>query len=239
MFGSESLLIKGRPMHRPRIVGCFTGTPKPLLEGKPLSAIAKTARAFPISLTRTGLIGDVQADTSVHGGPDKALHAYPAAHYAVWRAELGREDLVAGRFGENLTVEGLDEATTCIGDVFEIGDARVQISQGRQPCWKLAAHTGEPRMAALFTKTARTGWYFRVLEGGAIGAGDTLTLVVRPHPDLSVAEVTTARRRRRIDRETARRYAEVKALASGWREAFAQMAQSVPEDTSARLATPE
>ncbi len=89
-----------------------------------------------------GLEGDGVADTVNHGGANKAVHAYALAHYADWRAELDRPDLADGSWGENLTVAGCNELTVCIGDVWQIGGARLQVSQPRQPCWKLARKQG-------------------------------------------------------------------------------------------------
>ena len=102
------------------------------------SAIVKSPVTGSIRLGSTGLDGDEQADRSVHGGPDKAVLAYSADHYPAWRQELGIEPFEFGAFGENFTVAGLTESTVCVGDDYVIGDARVQVSQQRQPCWKLA-----------------------------------------------------------------------------------------------------
>src|SRR5690606_20539649 len=123
-------------------------------------------------LTKTGLCGDEQADLTVHGGTDKALHHYAADHYQVWQAIFPdiAERFVPGGFGENLSTTGIDEETLCIGDVIRIGEAVVQITQGRQPCWKLSAHIGRDDMAARFQKSGRTGWYYRILQEGFIEA---------------------------------------------------------------------
>lgn len=221
------------------IEGLFVGRVETRWEGKPPSAIAKTASADRLQITRTGFAGDSQADLAVHGGLDKAIHHYAGDHYAAWRAELNRDDLVPGGFGENVSTSGLTEDTLCIGDIFTLGTATVQISQGRQPCWKLSAHTGEERMAFLFQKTVRTGWYYRVLEPGEAQAGDTIVLQERPCPDWSVRAVTEARLTRRIDRDGALILSTLPELAEGWREAFARMAEKAPpEDTGPRLNAP-
>lgn len=185
------------------------------------------------------ITADTQADLNVHGSPDKALYHYPADHYATWCKELSRDDLFPGSFGENLATTGLTEKTVCIGDIFSLGSASVQVSQGRQPCWKLNAHTGEDRMAFLFQKTGRTGWYHRVLSAGSIDPGDTMTLTNRIYPDWSVERVTTARLTRRVHPADAATMATLPELAQGWRAAFEKMASgALNEDKQLRLRTP-
>jgi len=222
-----------------KIDNVFAGTVTERWPGKPSSAIGKQPVSQRASIAMDGLTVDQQADLTVHGGPDKALHHYPADHYVDWRAELGRMDLLPGSFGENLTSTGLTEKTVCIGDIFSLGTSRVQISQGRQPCWKLNAHTGEGRMAFLFQRTGRTGWYYRVLSPGSVAPGDTIELIDRPHPDWSLERVTAARLTRKVDTDDAAVLATMPELAAGWRAAFDKMARGLTqEDTRGRLHTP-
>jgi len=218
------------------VEGVFVGGVEDRWAGKPPSAIRKRLLSRAVSLTENGLDGDAQADLRVHGGPDKALHHYPGEHYAAWGVELARDDLVPGGFGENVSTIGLTEDTVCIGDVFQLGTATVQISQGRQPCWKLNAHTGDDRMAWRFQASGRTGWYYRVLASGEVGVGDNATLIERPCPDWSVARVTAARLRREVSAAEAAELAGMAQLAEGWRAAFARMAGGERhEDTTKRL----
>jgi len=218
------------------VEGVFVGGVEDRWAGKPPSAIRKRLLSRAVSLTENGLDGDAQADLRVHGGPDKALHHYPGEHYAAWGVELARDDLVPGGFGENVSTIGLTEDTVCIGDVFKLGTATVQISQGRQPCWKLNAHTGDDRMAWRFQASGRTGWYYRVLASGEVGVGDNLTLIERHCPDWSVARVTAARLRREVSVAEAAEFAGMAQLAEGWRAAFARMAGGERhEDTTKRL----
>lgn len=218
--------------------GIYVGKAETRWLDKPKSAIGKQAVDRQLSLEIDGFVTDEQADLSVHGGMDKAVHHYPGEHYATWRGELERDDLFPGGFGENISTQGMAEDTACIGDVFRLGTATVQISQGRQPCWKLNAHTREPRMAYLFQKTGRTGWYYRVLETGTVNTGDRIGLLERTNPDWTVARVTSARLTRRISEEDARCLASLTSLAEGWRKAFERMAEGDRrEDTSARLGT--
>lgn len=214
----------------------FIGTVEERWPGRPPSAIGKRRTTDRLEIGPTGFRRDAQADLAVHGGLEKAIHHYPGDHYAAWRAELGRDDLAAGGFGENVSTAGLTEDTLCIGDVLSLGSATVQVSQGRQPCWKLAAHTGEERMAYLFQKSGRTGWYYRVLEPGQVTEGDELRLVERPRPGWTVKRVTLARLTRRIAASDAAELAGMPELYAGWREAFAAMAGGTSgENTSARL----
>ncbi len=155
------------------------------------SAIAKSAITGPVQINYLGIAGDEQADLSVHGGPDKALHHYPGDHYAHWASQsVSHPPLNApGAFGENISTWGLLEDEVCIGDRFRLGTALVEISQGRQPCWKQGARMGWATLPALMVKTRRSGWYYRVIEQGKASEGDDLLLLDRPNPDWTVARV--------------------------------------------------
>lgn len=219
------------------IAGLFTGEIRQHWPGKPASAIHKTRATRPLTLGPNGFEGDAQADLAVHGGAEKAVHHYAADHYPHWRgAGLMPRGTEPAAFGENISTLGMDETNLCIGDILTAGTATLQISQGRQPCWKLNAHTGHETMANHFQKTGRTGWYYRVLEPGVVTQGDPITLIARPCPGWSVARVTQARLTRRISPDDAARLANLPELAPGWRAAFARMAGGDhTEDTSARL----
>lgn len=224
-----------------RIIGLYVGPVRGRWPGKPPSAIGKSAVAAPQLLGETGFVSDAQADLTVHGGREKAIHHYAAEHYDAWRTELGEaaSHLAPGGFGENISTFGLTERNLCIGDVLNIGAAVIEISQGRQPCWKLNAHTGLQLMAALFQKTARTGWYYRVLEPGLVCAGDEIRRIACPNPDWTVERVTRARLNPRLDADIAARLAELPRLNQGWREAFRRkITPGYVEDTRQRLAGP-
>lgn len=158
--------------------------------GEP-SAIAKRAVVGERHVGFLGIDGDEQADLTVHGGTDKAIHHYPRDHYGWWADMLGDHPLLAGpgAFGENISTEGLVERDACIGDRYRLGSALVEISQGRQPCWKLGHRFGVASVTATVVTSRRSGWYYRVIEEGTVSAGDVLELVARPLPDWSVEHV--------------------------------------------------
>lgn len=221
------------------LLGLYTGQPEQRWDGKAPSAIRKAIVDTPLLATPTGFAEDQQADLEVHGGPEKALHHYPAEHYSHWRSAFPGNDSTyqPGGFGENLSTSGFTEADLCMGDIFAAGTARIQISQGRQPCWKLNQHTGNPGLAAAFQKTAKTGWYYRVIEQGTISIGDTVTLIDRPCPDWNLKDVILARFNPRLDPGIAKALSELYELAEPWRNAFAKKAAdpNTPEDISRRL----
>jgi MOSC domain-containing protein YiiM len=157
------------------------------------SAIAKRPIESRLAVKWLGISGDEQADLSVHGGVDKAIHHYSRDHYADWRDELGdvRQLGGAGAFGENVSTHGWTEADVCLGDRFRMGTALVEVAQGRQPCWKQAHFLGVPDLVARMVATGRTGWYYRVIEEGEVAAGDLLTLVDRPLSHWPVARLFT------------------------------------------------
>lgn len=175
-------------------------------------------------LSQTNLAGDGQADLVNHGGPDKAVLAYAAAHYPVWRSDLARPELPYGAFGENFTVDGQTEQTVAIGDIFRLGGAIVQVSQPRQPCWKLARRWRIKELTAMVEHTGRTGWYLRVLEEGEVEPGQAFTLLDRPHAAWTVARASRTMRTRTADRDAAAELASLPELASSWQTRLAQAA---------------
>lgn len=219
------------------ITGLFVGQVQQLWPGRAPSAIAKKRTHERLRLGPNGFEVDQQADLSVHGGPEKAVHHYAGDHYPAWREDLSHlaDRLRPGAFGENLSTLGFTEESMCIGDLLTMGTARVQISQGRQPCWKLNAHLDEKTLAARFQKTGRVGWYYRVLESGTVAEGDTLELLDRPQPDWSPADVMKARFNPQLDTETAADLSRLPELAQGWRAAFARKADGASENTDKRL----
>ena len=178
------------PVMRLTIDAILTGKAE-RFRGDETSAIAKTPVEGPQPVGFLGFAGDEQADLTVHGGTDKAIHHYPRDHYGWWAESLGGHALLEtpGAFGENISTEGLVESEACIGDRYRLGSALVEISQGRQPCWKLGHRFGVASVPATVVKTRRSGWYYRVIEEGMVAAGDALELVARPLPAWSVEGV--------------------------------------------------
>lgn len=160
--------------------------------GKPVeTGIWKLPASGRVDVETEGLAGDRQADRRVHGGPDQAVYAYAAQDYAWWGEQLGA-GLAAGTFGENLTVEGVDVTNALVGEQWAVGAALLEVSAPRIPCWKLGVRMGDPRFVKRFAKALRPGAYLRVVKAGTVAAGDDVTVVERPHHDVSVAMVATA-----------------------------------------------
>lgn len=172
------------------ISGLFIGQPKPIGPQNSLSGIYKEAveQCF---LTSTGLTGDVQVDKRVHGGPEKALYQFPVENYAILSQALPHleEAFVSGSIGENIASDGIDDTQVHIGDIVQIGEALVQISQPRRPCWKVNHKYGNGHIAPLLMSQAISGWYYRVLHEGAIKLGDSIILQERLEASIPVAEV--------------------------------------------------
>lgn len=137
-----------------------------------------------------GIAGDEQADRKNHGGLDKAVLAYSAEHYAHWREHLSLAEMPHGGFGENLTIAGSEESTVCIGDRWQAGDVVFEVSQPRQPCWKMARRWQIVDLPKQVIQNGRSGWYLRVLEGGELSAGTAMELLSRPRPTWTVARVS-------------------------------------------------
>ena len=175
-----------------KLVSVNVGRPKtvPWKSQTVTTGIFKSPVDGPLALGKHNLDGDQQADLSVHGGPTKAVYVYPNQHYAYWRGELPDVELGWGHFGENFTVDGMDEESICIGDEFRVGTARVVVTEPRMPCINLSVRFGRADMLKRFLHSQRTGFYFGVVEEGQVQAGDALELLSK-HPDgLTVADVT-------------------------------------------------
>jgi MOSC domain-containing protein YiiM len=181
------------------------------------SAFFKSGLSGPVFVSRTNIAGDAQADRQNHGGVDKAVLAYAASHYDLWRQELTNVPWCHGGFGENLTLAGLTEESVCIGDVWSLGDALFQVSQPRQPCWKLARRWRITELTAMVIANGRTGWYLRVLQEGMIDAGQELTLIERPHAEWSVARANEVMHHRKADFALASKLAELPELSDAWK----------------------
>jgi len=166
------------------------------------------------------LDGDGQADLTVHGGLDKAIYVYPFEHYDYWQTELPDTEFPPGIFGENFTIAGLREEEVNIGDRFAIGTVKLMVTQPRLPCYKLGIRFGRPDMVKRFLASRRTGFYFRVLQEGEVGAGDTLELVSRDDNNITVADITQLYVGKEDNLELLHRAAQLEALPKSWRDYF-------------------
>jgi MOSC domain-containing protein YiiM len=206
------------PTLRAKLLSIQVGRPR-LVEwqGRPVSTgIFKEPVHGPVMMRTLNLDGDRQADLSVHGGAQKAVYVYPGEHYVPWREELPGVELPWGAFGENLTVEGLLEDEVHIGDRFRIGEAEVQITQPRMPCFKLGIRFGDPEMVSRFLESRRSGFYLAVLREGRIEAGDPIE-ILDPDPNhVTVAEMNRLFLGERDDDAVARAL-RVEALPEGWK----------------------
>jgi MOSC domain-containing protein YiiM len=177
----------------------------------------------PVRLSTLGLDGDGHADPANHGGPDKAILMYSASHYPFWQGQLGIADFGNGALGENLTVEGATESEVCLGDQYAVGDALIEVSQPRQPCWKQARRWGVKDLVVRMNQEGRSGWYFRVLREGSIQAGMEPQLVQRPFPEWTIAR---ANRIFHFDKhesvEAIKMLLAVPTLAESWRRKLSE-----------------
>lgn len=208
-------------------VRIFLGGIRPLPPENRPSGIFKAERFEPVWLGSEGLAGDAQADRRVHGGPHKALHQYATNHYARLADAFpeARDLLVPGSIGENLSVPGWDESQVCIGDIFRLGDTRIEVSQPRSPCWKIDSRYGVEGMAKLIDATGLTGWYWRVLEEGEVAPACEFALIDRPHPEYSIARVWRLWSAHRPDPAELDRLAALPALSPSWQQKMAERAE--------------
>lgn len=186
------------------------------------SAFFKEPVAGPVWASRTNLAGDQQADLENHGGIDKAVLAYSAENYEYWRTQLARPDLPHGAFGENLTIAGLDEWSVCIGDEFQAGGVRFQVSQPRQPCWKLSRRWQIDDLARQVIANSKSGWYLRVLTEGELTAGMSIELISRPNPAWAVARASDLMHHRKDDLTGAAELAALPELSLSWQDDLRQ-----------------
>jgi MOSC domain-containing protein YiiM len=180
------------------------------------TGIFKWGVTSPLFLSSLNFEGDGQADLDNHGGPDKAVNVYCIEHYPYWEEKLGRK-LEGGAFGENVTLQGLSEDNVCIGDIYRLGEAVVQVSQPRQPCHKLAKKHDVPDLPLQVQTTGFTGYYFRVLEEGIVTPGDAVELLERHPAEITVAYANRIMYHDKMNREGLERLAGLDTLAVSWR----------------------
>jgi MOSC domain-containing protein YiiM len=185
------------------------------------SGFYKNRIAGRVRVSRTNIFGDGQADLKNHGGIDKAILCYSADHYPTWRELLNIADFPHGAFGENLTIQNLNESSVCIGDTWRVGDVVLQVSQPRQPCWKLGRRWRMEDLPKRVIENGRSGWYVRVLQEGTIEDGMTMNLIDRPNLDWSIARANRLMFHDRANLGDARELSELRFLSDAWRRHFA------------------
>ena len=189
-----------------------------------MTGIFKTPVQKRLRMRALNLEGDRQADLSVHGGQDKAVYAYPSEHYPYWKNELPGMELPWGTFGENLTTEGLLESDVGLGDRFTIGTAEVVVTQPRLPCFKLNLKFDRDDMVKRFLASRRTGFYFRVLREGEIGAGDEIVRVHQDENRVSISDALKIYLGEPDSDELRERALRVRYLSTSWHKGFSQRA---------------
>jgi MOSC domain-containing protein YiiM len=210
----------------PIILSIQVGRPVSYVQESPIdgksrswkTAFTKSPIAGIVAVTDSGVSGDEQADRQNHGGIDKAVLAYSADHYAYWRPHLSLPDMPHGGFGENLTIAGLDETTVCIGDRWRAGDVVFEVSQPRQPCWKMGRRWQIVDLPRQVIQNGKSGWYLRVVESGELRSGLAMNLMSRPRPTWTIARASRLLYHEPDNLAGLQELADVPELARAWRE---------------------
>ena len=211
-----------QPSSVPQVLSVNVGQPRAVVwKGRTVvTGIFKEPVAGRIAVRQLNLEGDRQADLTVHGGPEKAIYAYPREYYPFWREQFPEMEITWGMFGENLTVEGLLDETVHIGDHFQVGTAHVVVTQPRLPCYKLGLKFGRDDILKRFLQSKLTGFYFAVLKEGEVAAGEPIKLLHRDEHKVKVADITRLYREDKRNLDLLRRVVEVESLPEAWREYF-------------------
>jgi len=234
---------EGRGATRSRLLAVLTGKSTPFGPNGEPSGIGKRPCLGKLYVQKDGIVGDEQGDKLHHGGVDKAIHHYAFDHYPAWRSDC--PDAAGlferpGTFGENFSSVGLTERNVCVGDIFQVGTAVLQVSQARQPCWKLNVRTSMADMAMKVQVSGRTGWYYRVIDPGWIRKGDEIRLLQRPNPEWPLQRVLQCLYLKGVDHECLCEMADLLFLSNSWRKlAQVRLERSAIEDWSERLDVPE
>ena len=190
------------------------------------TAIFKEPVAGAVAIRALNLAGDQQADLTVHGGPEKAVYAYPAGHYKYWRKQLSDVSLRWGAFGENLTTAGLREDTLCIGDLLKIGSAVLRVTQPRMPCYKLELRFNRDDMIKRFLVSGRSGFYLSVIEPGNVGAGSRVEILDRDPDSVTITDIVRLYYGQARDPELLQRAMNVTSLPENWKTQLLLRAQN-------------
>lgn len=198
-----------------RILSVNVAMPRVIeINGKAVpTGIYKEPVTGPVEVRKLGLAGDGQADLTVHGGEHQAVYAYPIEHYPHWADFLGAESLEYGTFGENLTTSGFVETEVCIGDIHRMGDALLQVTCERLPCFKFAHKVNRPDILKPFLQSGHSGFYYKVLQEGTVTAGDTIEVEERHPLRISVRDLLGVHRLNEHSTETVEKLLTIEALA--------------------------
>jgi MOSC domain-containing protein YiiM len=194
------------------------------------TAIFKEPVAGAVAIRELNLAGDQQADLTVHGGPEKAVYAYPAGHYNYWRKQLSDVSLRWGAFGENLTTAGLREDTLCIGDLLKIGSAVLRVTQPRMPCYRLELRFNRDDMIKRFLVSGRSGFYLSVIDPGNVGAGSRVEILDRDPDSVTITDIVRLYFGQARDPELLQRAMNVTSLPENWKTQLLLRAQRKPRN---------
>lgn len=200
------------------MVQVFLGGIRPLPPDNQPTGIFKHEVLMPVWVGREGLAGDAQADRRVDGGSEKALHQYAIGNYARLASAFpdAAKILIPGSIGENLSAPDWDETNIAIGDVFRLGDSTIQVSQPRSPCWKIDNRFGVEGMAQYIAEQRITGWYFRVLEEGAVEPGADFERIKRNEAPVSIDALLSLWGKHRPAPERLIEVSRTRGLAASW-----------------------
>jgi MOSC domain-containing protein YiiM len=219
-LGNKTERSTGRAGRSMKLISVTVGRPQEVdWRGRRVrTSIWKTPVTGRVRVTRLNLQGDQQSDLSVHGGPEKAVYAYPSEHYDYWARALPGMDLPWGAFGENFTTAGLLEEDVRIGDRLRVGSAEFVVTQPRMPCYKLGARFGREDMVKRFLASGRTGFYLAVLSEGEVGSGDPIEFTARDDHNVTVANIASLYAHDADNQSLLHRAVELPALPESWRE---------------------
>jgi MOSC domain-containing protein YiiM len=220
----------------PKILSVNVSFPKEVdFEGqKVITGIFKEPIEGRVKLRTLNLDGDKQADLTVHGGSDKAVYAYPIEHYEFWRKVYPDMKMLNGMFGENFTTESLMEAEVNVGDVFRIGSSKVIATQPRMPCYKLGVKFGHMYVLKKFLASGRSGIYFKVLEEGEVGAGDSIIRIRKDINRIGISDIVRLYASNREDIKIMQRAVKVETLPDGWKHYFYEQIRRIEKNLPKR-----
>ena len=181
-------------------------------EGK--TGIDKRAAVGPVRFANDEVVGDVIVDRKHHGGFDQAVYAYAREDADWWESKLG-STIANGRFGENLTTEGIDVNNSLVGERWKIGSTILEVSQPRIPCRVFAGFWNRPTLIKEFMAAGKPGTYLRIIQAGEISADDSIEIIHRPDHLISIADLYAAKNG---ERAKAQQISEVRELSAQYRE---------------------